>query len=131
MHQLERSPPKIAASLDFLTLTDRGVPARHRSLRAAFEHSWRLLAPEEQKAAARLSIFRGGFLREGAQAVAGASLPILAALPIDKSLVQVVTEFTDQTTTSQEPSPSASSASGLRYEIHELLRQYLREKLWR
>lgn len=124
----EEIATEIAASLDFLTLTDRGVPARHRSLRAAFEHSWRLLAPEEQKAAARLSIFRGGFRREGAQAVAGASLPILAAL-IDKSLVQVVTEFTDQTTTSQEPSPSASSVSGLRYEIHELLRQYLRDKL--
>ena len=120
----EEIATEIAASLDFLTLTDRGVPARHRSLRAAFEHSWRLLAPTEQKAAARLSIFRGGFRREGAQAVAGASLPILAAL-IDKSLVQVVTEFAGQ----ESAPPATSSASGLRYEIHELLRQYLRDKL--
>lgn len=106
---------EIGRSLDFLTLADRGVPARHRSLRAAFEHSWKLLSPEEQKAAARLSLFRGGFRRAGAQAVAGASLPSLAAL-IDKSLVQVVTETVEQ-------------EGGLRYEIHELLRQYLRDKL--
>lgn len=113
------SPDEIAAeierSLDFLALSDRGVPARHRSLRAAFEHSWRLLSVDEQKAAARLSIFRGGFRREGAQEVGGASLPNLAAL-IDKSLVQVVTK-------------SVGHEGGLRYEIHELLRQYLREKL--
>lgn len=113
------SPDEIAAeierSLDFLALSDRGVPARHRSLRAAFEHSWRLLSVEEQKVAARLSIFRGGFRREGAQEVAGASLPNLAAL-IDKSLVQVVTK-------------SVGNEGGLRYEIHELIRQYLREKL--
>lgn len=113
------SPDEIAAeierSLDFLALSDRGVPARHRSLRAAFEHSWRLLSADEQKVAARLSIFRGGFRREGAQEVAGANLPNLAAL-IDKSLVQVVTK-------------SVGQEGGLRYEIHELIRQYLREKL--
>jgi predicted ATPase/predicted negative regulator of RcsB-dependent stress response/DNA-binding XRE family transcriptional regulator len=111
----EEIATELARSLDFLTLADRGVPARHRSLRAAFEHSWRLLSPTEQKAAARLSIFRGGFRREGAQAVAGANLPILAAL-IDKSLVQVVAD-------------SAEQEGTLRYEIHELLRQYLRDKL--
>ncbi|MCC6455853.1 MAG: tetratricopeptide repeat protein [Caldilineaceae bacterium] len=111
----EEIATEIAHSLDFLTLADRGAPARHRSLRAAFEHSWKLLAPEEQKAAARLSIFRGGFRREGAQAVAGATLPRLAAL-IDKSLVQVLAE-------------TAQQEGGLRYEIHELLRQYLRDKL--
>lgn len=110
---------EIERSLDFLTLADRGVPARHRSLRAAFEHSWKLLSPEEQKAAARLSIFRGGFHREGAQAVAGASLPTLAAL-IDKSLVQVVSESASQI---------GKQEGGLRYDIHELLRQYLHDKL--
>lgn len=111
----EEIATEIERSLDFLTLADRGVPARHRSLRAAFEHSWKLLAADEQKSAARLSVFRGGFRREAAQAVASATLPNLAAL-IDKSLVHVVAESAEQT-------------SGLRYEIHELLRQYLRDKL--
>jgi predicted ATPase/DNA-binding XRE family transcriptional regulator len=106
---------EISRSLDFLTLADRGAPARHRSLRAAFEHSWKLLAPEEQRAAARLAIFRGGFRREAAHAVAGATLPDLAAL-IDKSLVRAETE-------------AIAPGGALRYEIHELLRQYLRDKL--
>ena len=123
----EEIATEIGRSLDFLTLADRGVPARHRSLRAAFEHSWKLLAPAEQKAAAHLSIFRGGFRREGAQAVAGATLPILAAL-IDKSLVQVLPESAEAETHKRlKKGPDAKS--GLRYEIHELLRQYLRDKL--
>ena len=115
----EEIATEIGLSLDFLTLADRGVPARHRSLRAAFEHSWKLLAPEEQQVAARLAIFRGGFRREGAQVVASASLPNLAAL-IDKSLVQVVAESGEH---------AAHPNASLRYEIHELLRQYLRAKL--
>ncbi len=119
----EEIASEIESSLDFLTLADRGVPARHRSLRAAFEHSWKLLAADEQKAAARLSIFRGGFRREASQAIAGANLPILAAL-IDKSLVKVANEAAEA-----EARAGAKSESGLRYEIHELLRQYLREKL--
>ena len=118
----EEIATEIGRSLDFLTLADRGVPARHRSLRAAFEHSWKLLTPEEQKVAARLAIFRGGFRREGAQVVTGATLPNLAAL-IDKSLVQVVAN-----TNADAAHPHTTNAS-LRYEIHELLRQYLRAKL--
>lgn len=115
----EEIASEIGRSLDFLTLADRGVPARHRSLRAAFEHSWKLLTPAEQQAAARLAIFRGGFQREGAQTIAGASLPTLAAL-IDKSLVQVQAAGS---------TPDAQPTGALRYDIHELLRQYLREKL--
>ena len=56
----------------------------------------------------RLSVFRGGFTREAAEAVAGASLRTLTAL-VDKSLVRV-------------------DANG-RYDIHELLRQYAEERL--
>ncbi len=56
----------------------------------------------------QLAVFRGGFRRTEAQAIAGASLFTLAAL-VDKSLLSV-------------------SASG-RYGLHERLRQYLLEKL--
>jgi tetratricopeptide (TPR) repeat protein len=118
---------EIERSLDFLTRADRGVPARHRSLRAAFEHSWNLLSPEEQTVAARLSVFRGGFRREGALAVAGAGLSTLAAL-IDKSLVQVVPDAAGQEN-GQEDAQGGVQKGALRYDIHELLRQYLRDKL--
>ena len=42
----------------------RDVPERHRSLRAAFDQSWRLLTDEQRSAFSRLSVFRGSFDRE-------------------------------------------------------------------
>jgi len=99
---------EIEQSLDFLATTLRNVPARHRSMRAVFEHSWNLLAPAEQQVFQRLAVFRGGFRLEAAQQVAVASFPLLVSLA-EKSLVQVA--------------PSG------RYQMHELLRQFAEEKL--
>jgi len=66
-----------------------GAPARreHVSVRATLQRSWELLAPKERAVLGALGVFRSGFTREAAQAVAGASLPLLASL-VDKSLVQ-------------------------------------------
>lgn len=70
-----------------LATTMPDVPARHRSLRAVFENSWRLLSADEQAALAQLSVFRGRFRLEAATAVTQATAPLLLAL-VDKSLVQ-------------------------------------------
>lgn len=86
----------------------RDLPARHRGLRAAFDHSWRLLGERERTALRRLSVFRGGFRREAASAVAGATLPTLAHL-VDASMVRAL--------------PSG------RYDQHVLVRQFARERL--
>ena len=99
---------RIEHSLDILTTTWRNVPERHRSMRAVFEHSWKLLSRAEQETLARLSLFRGGFRQEAAAAVAGASLPVLAAL-IEKSMLWTTDDG--------------------RYQLHELLRQFAAEKL--
>jgi predicted ATPase/DNA-binding SARP family transcriptional activator len=99
---------EIDASLAFLTTTLRDLPERHRSIEAVFDHSWKLLSPDEQQVFARCSVFRGGFTREAAAEVAGASLPILAALA-DKSMLR-------------------RHLNG-RYEVHELARQYAAERL--
>lgn len=107
---------EMARSLDFLVRTDRDTNPRHHSMRAVFDSSWRLLAPAEQQVAARLAVLRGHFSRAAAQAVAGATLPQLAAL-IDKSLLRAVSQG------------SVPGSSGARYEMHELLRQYLFEQL--
>ena len=107
---------EMTRSLDFLVRTDRDVNPRHHSMRAVFDSSWRLLAPAEQAVAARLSVLRGHFSRAAAQAVAQATLPHLATL-IDKSLLRVATQV------------GAVGTSGVRYEMHELLRQYLTEQL--
>ncbi len=63
------------------------IPARHRSLRAVFENSWRLLSADEQAALAQLSVFHGRFRLEAATTVTQAKAPLLLAL-VDKSLVQ-------------------------------------------
>ncbi|HEX7596748.1 MAG TPA: tetratricopeptide repeat protein, partial [Polyangia bacterium] len=104
--------PEIAAeierSLDFLTSSRRGVPERHRDLRAVFEHSWSLLSESERAAFRKLSLFHGGFTREAAAQVAGAALGLLSAL-VDKSLVR-------------------RNPDG-RYDLHEVLKRYAAEKL--
>ena len=99
---------EIEGSIDFLATTLRNVPERHRSLRAVFDQSWDRLSEAEQAVLAKLSVFRGGFQREVAEAVTGTSLWLLSSLA-DKSLLHVT--------------PSG------RYEIRELLRQYVAEKL--
>jgi predicted ATPase/DNA-binding SARP family transcriptional activator/Tfp pilus assembly protein PilF len=91
-----------------LTTRLRNVPERHRSIRATFEYSWQLLSEPEQALLAQLSIFRGGFGREVAQTVAGATAAALSNL-LDKSLVRQV-------------APD-------RYDMHQLLHQYTVEKL--
>ena len=67
------TPAEIAAeieqSFDFLESDARDVPERQQSLRAVFDHSWRLLTEQEQAKFAQLSVFRGGFTRQAAQAV--------------------------------------------------------------
>lgn len=93
---------------DLLASNAPDAPDRHRSMRAAFEHSWRLLVPAERRALRLLAVFHDGFRREGAEQVAGASLPLLTAL-VDKSLLR--------------------AAPGGRYDRHPLLYRFSAEKL--
>src|SRR6266545_1107359 len=78
---------QIHANLDVLATTLRDMPARHRNMRAVFDHSWRLLSEEEQAVFSHVAVFRGGWTAEAAVQVAGATLGALTAL-VDKSLVR-------------------------------------------
>ena len=99
---------ELKRNVDFLATTSVNPIERHKGLRATFEHSWRLLSHSEQRALRRLAVFRGGFRKEAAAVVAGASIAMLSAL-LDKSLLR-------------------SSPNG-RYDRHPLLHQYMLEKL--
>jgi DNA-binding SARP family transcriptional activator/predicted ATPase len=99
---------EIETSYRFLASSGPDAPDRHTSLTAAFDYCWTLMSAEERIMVARLSVFRGGFVREAAEQVAGASLPALAAL-LDKCLIR-------------------RTGSG-RYQSHRLLSQYGRQKL--
>jgi len=106
------SPAEIAqeieGSLDFLTASVRDLPERHRSMRVVFDHSWQRLSAREQQVLSQLSVFRGGFSRQAAGQVAGASLPVLSTL-VNRTLLR-------------------RAAAG-RYELHELVRQYSAARL--
>ena len=99
---------EIDSNIGFLTTSMRDVPERHRSLRATFDHSWKLLSDQERDVLSRLSVFRGGFDRVAAERVACATLSLLAAL-VSKSLVRRTQEG--------------------RYDLHEVIRQYASSRL--
>jgi serine/threonine protein kinase/predicted ATPase/Tfp pilus assembly protein PilF len=109
MLSLKEIADEIAEDADFLS-TDMGdVVERHRSMRAVFDYSWWLLEPEEQNTFMKLAVFRAGFTREAATEVVGANLRMMMAL-MNKSLLR------------RNPDDG-------RYSIHDLLRQYAKEKL--
>ena len=99
---------EIKRNLDILETPIRNTKEGHRSLRAVFEQSWARLSQREQDVLVQLAVFQGGFTREAASQVAGATIPVLVSL-VDKSLLRV-------------------DATG-RYDRHFLLYQYMREKL--
>lgn len=99
----------LALGLDVLSTRLRDLPERHRSMQAVFDQSWARLDDAERSALRRLAVFRGGFRREAAEAVAGASLVTLSSL-VDRSLLRL------------EPDG--------RFQLHELLRQYAEAHLW-
>ncbi|MFZ6027826.1 MAG: AfsR/SARP family transcriptional regulator [Chloroflexota bacterium] len=98
----------IQRDLDFLSSAQRDLPPRHRSLRAAFEGSWRVLSPDEQDGLAACTIFVGGFGLAAASAVTGSSAAMFQAL-LDRSLLH--------------------QAVPGRYELHAFVRQFAAQKL--
>lgn len=99
-HTLERD-------LTTLATTMPDVLPRHRSLSAAFEHSWHRLDDRERAVFRRLAVFRGGFDSTAAMRITQATTGILDAL-VRQSLVR---------------------ARAPRYAMLETVRQFAEEKL--
>jgi len=89
-----------------LTAGDRTAPARHQTLQATIEWSYRLLTPHEQAALRALTVFPAGFDIDAAEAVAG---PDVIFPLVDKSVV----------TTRQR-------GGHMRYELLESIRTFAR-----
>ena len=98
---------EIRKNLELLSTETRDFPGRHRSIRTVFEYSWNILDESDKNAFRDISVFRGGFTKDAAEEVAGISAFGLLSL-MDKSLLR--------------------KAPDGRFEIHELLREYAREK---
>ncbi|MBN1583028.1 MAG: tetratricopeptide repeat protein [Anaerolineae bacterium] len=100
---------ELRQSLDSFESDLCDLPPRQHSIRAAVDHSWKLLTEREVGIMQALSVFRGGFTRPAAQRVVGATLHDLMSL-IHKSLLH-------------------RTADGRYDVVHELLRQYAAERL--
>jgi predicted ATPase/DNA-binding SARP family transcriptional activator len=104
-----------ANRLDFLATRRRDSSARQRTLRSTLDWSYQLLPPEGRRLLAELSVFRGGWMLEAAQAVGRLSeaeaLDLLMLLR-DSSLISVV-----------------DTEEGLRFTMLDTLREYCRDQL--
>jgi predicted ATPase len=99
----EEIAKEIEHNLDFLSVSMRDLPERHRSLRATLDHSWKLLNEEERLVLSRLSVLRGSFSLEAAQEICGAGLVVLSSLRNKCLLYRTEQEL---------------------YHLHEIIRQY-------
>ena len=99
---------EIQHNIDFLAVELRDIPRRQWSIRAVFEPTWNRLSDDEKNIIMKFALFRNGCTREAAQAVTGASLRHLQTF-VNKALL-------------------TRTPSG-RYDIQELLRQYMEDQL--
>ncbi|MCC2672267.1 MAG: transcriptional activator, partial [Armatimonadetes bacterium] len=85
---------QIERRFEFLTTKQRNVPARHRSLRAAIDWSYRLLSPESRNFFRALCVFRGGGFLPAVEAVSAArdAMDQLQELR-EASLIRVENDF--------------------------------------
>jgi predicted ATPase len=98
---------EVHRSLDVLVATTQDGPERHQSMRVVFDHAWWNLDDDERETLQLLTVFHGGFDRESARTVAGATLPILASLVTQALVVR----------------------RGERFDLHPLIHKYAAEKL--
>ncbi len=101
---------------DFLVGRKRDVDGRHRTLRAAMDWSYRLLTPELQRFFAQLSLFRGGWTAEAAEAVCE-----------EPRALEYLEELRECSLILAEE--AADEAGGMRFRMLETLREYAQEQL--
>ncbi len=127
---------RLSRRFDLLVSRRKDVPQRHQSLQAALEGSYQLLPPRLQRLYARLSVFRGGWTLEAAEAFceekgerkkekAGLQLLSPFSFPLSPS------DVLDGLAVLQERSFVVSEERGaaMRYRLLESLREFGAEQL--
>jgi predicted ATPase/DNA-binding CsgD family transcriptional regulator len=116
------STHEILARLDdrfrLLTTGPRTVPARHRTLQAAIDWSFRLCSAAEQALWARASVFAGSFGLPAAEQICTEEIRTDQDLPAD-SIVEVLAGLVDKSILLRD-----DHSTGARYRFLETLQQY-------
>ena len=97
----------LQSNLDLLSSARRDIPPRQRSMRAVLEYTWARMDSDERALLSQLAVFEGGFSREAARAVLGGAAEALDRLAHQALLLP---------------------ASEQRFTMHDLVRQFARER---
>jgi len=108
-------------NLDFLASRRRDIPARQRSMRAVFDHSWQLLSPTAQAVLAQIACFSGGFTLAAARSILAVALHQPTSEENEDPIVAILDSLCHRALLHQD--------EGGRYTIHTLLRAYAAEQL--
>ena len=100
-------------SFALLVSDSRIILPRHQTMRASMNWSWELLTTLEQSFLPQLSVFAGGWTLESARVICESDTLNLISALVKKSLIMV----------------NRKSDGETRYHFHEIVRQYMLEKL--
>ena len=110
-------------SSTFLSTRDRGVPARHQTLNAVIDWSYKLLESEEQLLLCQLSLFSGGFFLEAAETICSSACVLVEQdLPYTET-IDLIFNLHDKSLLMTE-----EYLTRTRYRLPGPLQLYLREK---
>jgi predicted ATPase/DNA-binding SARP family transcriptional activator len=123
---------RLTQRFDLLVTRRRGAPGRHQSLRAAIEWGWELLTPEARDFFAQLSVFRGGWTLEAAEAVTGRAdaLLLLSALR-DRSFILTEEERDEAARDDRDGRNDTDGGAQMRFRMLETLREFADEQVGR
>lgn len=113
----EQMLPRLEKRFELLVSQRRDRSARHRTLRAALESSFQLLSPELQRCLACLSVFRGGWTLEAAEALCSPT-DVLTCLRLLRARSLVVAEEVGD-----------AQRITMRYRLLETVREFAAEQL--
>jgi DNA-binding SARP family transcriptional activator/predicted ATPase len=100
---------EIERNLEILATDYVGIPPRHQRMQAVLDATWERISARERQVLEGFCVFEGGFSRQAAEDVTGASLSILSSL--SRSMLVNYQRRTE------------------RYHVHELVRQFGQQRL--
>lgn len=115
---------RMANRFELLSSRARGVPERHRSLRAALDSSFRLLSPEQKQTLGRLALFNGGWTLELAEAMCSSIERFGGSDRTQTKVIDNLTRLHDASLIVTE-----EACGDTRYSLLESVRQFAAEQL--
>lgn len=120
--------PRLDRALTVLTGGSRDLPSRQQTIRATIAWSYEALSPDDQQLLDRLSVFRGSFTLDAAEAICGPAILHPAHLTEERDLdvLTGLTNLVDHSLVTHQP---ADGPAADRYSMLVSIREYATEQL--